>query len=165
MHLVYLISLVKRMHQNVGENTFKMQVEHTGAGIWSAVPVIMGQSNWESFACIDVPARFFCGVWFFREYRIWFETIVPCGAERADAWSVSASVFGRGPILLCSPSPLGRWLSWGEWCRGAWLGTWCLGLLLGVCKVRSNGSEGSVLLRPLSGAGGGWRVQGCGSRE
>lgn len=61
MHLVYLISLVKRMHPNVGENTFKMQVEHTGAGIWSAVPVIMGQSNWESFARIDVPARFFLG--------------------------------------------------------------------------------------------------------
>lgn len=84
-------------------------------------------------------------------------------AERADAWSVLTSVFGRGPVPLCSlclPELWQWWFSWGEWCWGTWLGTWCLGLPVDVCKVRSNGSEGSILLRPISGGGTGLCEQG-----
>lgn len=64
------------------------------------------------------------------------------------------SVFRRGLGLLCSlPSP---GLGSGGFCgvsdaRGAWLGTWCLRVPVDVCMVRSNGSEGSVLLQLVSG--------------
>lgn len=43
-----LISWVKKMHQNVGVNAFKMQVEHMGAGTRSA-----------AFVIIDIPVGFF----------------------------------------------------------------------------------------------------------
>lgn len=146
-----LVSQIKRMHQNIGVNAFKMQVELTGSGSWSA-----------AFVIIDIPARFLFegGVCFLENTdprSVWTCT----SREGSCPCTGSASVFG-GALSRSVPCP---WHSGGfqrasetrvpGWGRGP-------GQLLEVGKVSSKGTKGSVLLQPSSGAGGGSRAEWAG---
>lgn len=111
INLVCLVSWVKRTHQNVEVNALKMQVEHMGAGTWSAAFVITGKSS----------RSFFWGSLTFRGYKPRL-----CVRRRWGGWCVVCliSVFRRGLGLLCSLSSLGlwQWFLWGEWCQGSLAG-------------------------------------------
>lgn len=117
-----------------------MQFEHMGAGTWST-----------AFILIDISSRSFLGGCLtFREYKpkLWRE------GEGADAASVPSRCL-EGVLVFFALCPH-RGCGSGGFCgvsdaRGAWLGTWCLRVPVDVCMVRSNGSEGNVLLQLVSG--------------
>lgn len=158
MHLTYLISGVKRMHENVGVNAFKMQSWAHGCRYL----INSTCNNW-------CTSKIFCFVLFlrgliFEEYNPKFGLRpLSCVELRGQTHGLSQPRCLKAPCpaLLAVPAGVVAAAAFVGWpMAGARLRTCCLGLLLDICKVGSDGSKGSVPLRPISG-----ELQGCGSRD